>query len=102
MTRKEPKKVEGYLMFHSKKGNVGTVASALFFIVIVGIFLYIFGPVIDDFRVEAINEAESAGGDNTLYLLSLYALMPLLWIIYLFLSAILIFLTVNLARGSPL
>ena len=85
-----------------KKGNVGTVASALFFIVIVGIFLYIFSPVINEFRVTAINDAELEGGDNALYLLALYSLMPVLWLIYVFLSAILIFLTVTVARGSPL
>lgn len=89
-------------MFLSKKGNIGGVASALFFIVIVGIFLVVFSPVINDFRVTAINDAEVIGGDNTLYLLALYALMPVLWLIYLFLSAVLIFLSVNIARGSPL
>ena len=89
-------------MFNSKKANIGNVAGALFFIVIVGVFLYSFGPIIDDFRVTAINEAEQIGGDNTLYLLALYSLMPLLWLIYLFLSAVLIFLVVNTARGSPI
>jgi len=89
-------------MFPSKKGNIGNVASGLFFIVIVGIFLFLFSPVINEFRVDAINDAELASGDNTLYLLVLYALMPVLWLLYVFLSAILIFLTVSMARGSPI
>lgn len=84
------------------KGNIGNVASGLFFIVIVGIFLFMFSPVIDEFRIDAINDAELSGGDNALYLLSLYALMPILWILYVFLSAVLIFLLVSVARGSPI
>lgn len=89
-------------MFSSKKGQIGNVAAALFFIVIVGIFLNVFSQVIDDLRIEAINDATSEGGDNTLYLLVMYSLMPILWIIYLFLSAVLIFFSVQVARGSPL
>lgn len=87
---------------NSKKGQISVVASALFFILISGILLFLFSPTINDFRVAAINDATSATGDNTLYLLGLYAFMPILWVIYVFLSCILVFVAVSGARGSPI
>lgn len=90
------------MVFKGKKANIGLVASALLFIVIIGLLLNAFSPTINDLRIEQINEINLSGEENTLLLLFLYALMPLLWVIYVFLSAVLIFLSVNVARGSPL
>jgi uncharacterized membrane protein len=86
----------------NKGGQLHLLFSALFFITVTGIILFVFSPTINEFRLERINDTNNDDGSNTLLLLALYALMPGLWFFYVILSMILIILIVGASRGSPL
>jgi hypothetical protein len=89
-------------MFSNSKGQISVFFYSLFFIVIVGLIMGAFSPIINDFRIELINDYSYDEKENALFLLVLYALMPTLWIIYIVLSAILLIVIVAQSRSSPI
>jgi len=80
----------------NKKGQVSAVFSAFVVIILTGVMLTIFMPTIDDFRIEQIENLEEGA---ILEKLLLFALKPLIWGMYIFLSIFAMVFTVNSAQG---
>lgn len=81
---------------YSNKGQLGGVIYLLLVIVLAGIILVVFSPTIDEFRVERINDIDNYENQNNTFMkIFLYALKPLMWIFYLFLSVIVLFLGIR-------
>lgn len=85
-------------MFSNTKAQAGNVIIAVFLVLIVGTLLYSFSGVIDDLRIDRISEL--TGDENVLYEIFLYAMMPIVWFLYLFASIVWIALTSQANRGA--
>jgi hypothetical protein len=84
-------------MYIGSKGQIGfgNVLIGVFFVLIVGILLSAFSGTINDFRLELIDEVDENTG--VLYEIMLYAMMPMIWFLYIFSS---IFYVAILTRAS--
>lgn len=85
-------------MVFNKKGQAGNVLIAIFLTLIVGIVLYSFSPIISDFRADLISNLDADA--NPLYEIALYALMPIVWFLYMFASFLFIAITGQASRGA--
>ena len=84
----------------NKKGQVARVMTALVVILFTGVFLNQLSPVIDDFRVERLNEVDNHDNPNNPFMKFLwYSFMPLLWGFYVMLSILALYLTTVAAGG---
>ena len=84
------------LIFDSKKGQAGNAVYVLVVVLLTGVLLAVFQPVINEFRLEQISEIDNYPDQySALMKLAMYALLPLIWIFYLFLSVLIVFITVN-------
>jgi len=85
----------------NKKGQLSTVVYAIVVIILTGFLLAVFQPVVNEFRLERIADAsESSGQYNALQLFFLYSLIPIIWLVYIFLSLVVIFVSVNSSGGG--
>ena len=80
----------------NKKGQAGNVMSVLLIVVLTGILLAVFQPTINDFRLENIENIDNYPDQySALMKLFMYGLLPIMWIFYIFLSILIVFVTVN-------
>lgn len=80
----------------NKKGQAGNAVYVMVVIILTGMILAVFQPTINTFRLEQIDRIDSYPDQySALMKLFMYALLPLLWIFYLFLSVLILFVTVN-------
>jgi len=86
------------MKFSNSKAQAGNVLIAVFLVLLVGLILYSFSPVIDDLRQEAINDLNSES--NVLYEIFLYSMMPVVWFLYLFVSVVWIAITSQASGGG--
>lgn len=86
------------MVYLNTKAQAGNVFIAFFLVIIVGLLLSATSPILNDFRVEAINNLDANSG--ALYEIVLYALMPIVWFLYLFASLVFIAVTANASRGG--
>ena len=83
-------------MFDSKKGQAGGVMYVIVLVLLTGIILAVFSSTINTFRLEQIERIDSFPDQySALMKLAMYALMPLIWIFYLFLSVVILYVSVN-------
>lgn len=80
----------------NKKGQAGNVMSVLLIVVLTGILLAVFQPTINDFRLQNIENIDNYPDQySALMKLFMYGLLPIMWIFYIFLSILIVFVTVN-------
>jgi hypothetical protein len=79
----------------NKKGNVPFLMSTLVVVVLVGLMLFVFHDPIDEFRVDLLND--SATQDDSLLLIVLYGLFPIMWFFYILLSIFAVKIAVDVA-----
>jgi hypothetical protein len=83
------------------KGQVGFVMTTIVLVILTGVLLKAFSPTIEEFRVERLSTIDNYPNENNdLTKILLYAFMPIMWSFYIFLSAIVIFISVRRAQGS--
>ena len=80
----------------NKKGQAGNVMSVLLIVVLTGILLAVFQPTLNDFRLQNIENIDNYPDQySALMKLFMYGLLPIMWIFYIFLSILIVFVTVN-------
>ena len=83
-------------MFDFKKGQAGGVMYVIVVVMLTGIILAVFQPTLNNFRLEQIDRIDNYPDQySALMKLAMYALIPLLWVFYLFLSVVILFVSVN-------
>ena len=86
----------------NNKGQVARVMAVIVVILFTGVFLNQVSPVIDDFRVDRLNEVDNHNNPNNPFMKFLwYSFMPLLWGFYVVLSVLVLYLTTVAAGGRP-
>ena len=85
----------------NNKGQVARVMAVIVVILFTGVFLNQVSPIIDDFRVERLNEVDNHDNPNNPFMKFLwYSFMPLLWGFYVMLSILGLYLTTVAAGGK--
>lgn len=84
------------------KAQVSMVVLAIVIILISGFLISAFMPVLEDVRLDLINDMDNYESTNSLLRIIIYGLKPLIWIGYIFLSLVALVVITNQASQNPL
>ena len=80
----------------NKKGQISFIIYALVVVIVTGYLLYVFSPTVNSLRSELLDDINTKNPTGQpLEKLILYSLMPLLWIGWILLSAVVLAITVR-------